>query len=99
MTNKSNLPAEITSILNKLNEEQLIQLNHRIIERLNLFSKAKQLNAMSQFGVGDKISFEANGRIITGTIIRLNQKTVSIITENKEKWNVAPSLIDGVVES
>ena len=95
---KTDLPVEIKRIIPKLDENQLILLNHQIVERLKLLNKARQLNEMSKYTVGEKVSFDHYGRIITGKIIRLNQKTVSRLTDENEKWNVAPALISKIVE-
>ncbi len=94
----SDLPAEIVNIIPQLDEHQLIQLNRRIVERIKFLNKSRQLNEMSKFYKGDSVSFECSGDIKTGTIIRLNQKTVSIITEDNERWNVAPSFLSKVIE-
>ena len=38
-----------------------------------------------------KVSFEHYGKVIKGRIIKINQKTVSMLTlDNKQKWKVAP---------
>ncbi len=54
---------------------------------------------MSKFSIGESVSFECSGDLKTGSIIRLNQKTVSIITDDDERWNVAPSLLSKVIEA
>ncbi len=87
------LPDKIEEILPKLDEKQLRLLNRIVVERLKLLSKARQLNAMSKFTTGDGVFFLHDGEEIYGRIIRLNQKTVSIITDDNYQWNVAPSLI------
>jgi len=90
---QTELPEKITETLLKLNESQLRLLNRVVVERLKLLSKAKQLKAMANFTLGDKVSFFSDGEKIYGQIIRLNQKTVSVITDDNCKWNVAPSLL------
>lgn len=92
------LPSEINRIIPELSENQLILLNQKIIERLKLLSKARQLNEISKYSVGDKISFEHSGSVVTGKIIRLNQKTVSILTDDNHRWNVSPALISKYID-
>ncbi len=94
----SELPVEVTNIITKLSEQQLIQLNRKIVERIKFLNKSRQLNEMSKFSKGDRVSFEYSGDLITGNIIRLNQKTVSLITDDNEHWNVAPSFLSKVVD-
>lgn len=83
----------IDAFLNRMNEEQLRELNRKVVEKLNLFQKVKRLQAISNFSVLDKVSFIHNGEEKHGTITRLNQKTVTIITDDDEHWNVNPSLL------
>ncbi|MCK4907394.1 MAG: SEC-C domain-containing protein [Spirochaetes bacterium] len=94
MNDNSTLPVKIMDIIEELNEQQLRYLNHIIVDRLKLMRRAKAFKALSKFNVGDIVSFENYGEIIKGRIIRINQKTVSIITlDQKSKWNVTPSFL------
>ncbi len=92
--NEKQLPEQVINHIEKLNENQLRLLNHIIVERLKLMNSAKALQALSKFNIGDVVSFDHYGEIIKGRIIRINQKTVSIITlDQKQKWNVAPAFL------
>ena len=62
-------------------------------------NRARQLKEMAKFNIGKNVSFQHNGRKVVGRIIRLNQKSISILTENNEKWNVVPTLLQEVEES
>lgn len=95
---KTNLPVEISELLTKLNEEQLCQLNQMIVERLKLFSKAKQMKAMVNLNIGDAVYFDYYGEEITGTIKRLNQKTVTIATNDNKEWKVSPTLLKKIID-
>lgn len=47
-----------------------------------------------KFRIGDPVTFRTkNGSIVTGTINRLNQKTVSLNRVNGVKWRVDYSLL------
>ena len=94
----NNLPAEISTVLLQLNEAQLHQLNHMIVERLKLFHKAKHLKAMSEFNIGDTVSFNYEGQEIIGKIQRLNQKSVSIIANDGKNWKVSPSFLNRFID-
>lgn len=87
------LSAEIKSVLGKLSEQQLIQLNRMVIERLKLFHKAKSIVELSKFACGDKVSFEYEGRTRFGTIIRLNQKTATVIADDNVTWKISPGFL------
>lgn len=45
-------------------------------------------------GNSDRVSFRPAGRgEVIGMLIRYNKKTVTLITDSGEKWNVAPGLL------
>lgn len=81
----------IKEAINFLSEEQLRLLERQIAAKL----KSK---IMSDFKVMDKVFFDYNGQKISGTIISLNQKTVTIIEENGRKWNVSPHFLNKNLE-
>lgn len=83
--------------IDKMTEDELIELNHRIIQRLKFLESMHHHHAMLKFNIGDKVSFEPPGRgRLTGTLVKCNQKTVSIITDTGQQWNVAPSLVSKI---
>lgn len=92
--------------LTKFSEDDLIELNRRIIERLQLLRSAKSLAQLARFSVGTVVEFEAeDGRTISGTVARLNQRTATVVTASG-RWRVSPSLLraaaapqDGVMRS
>jgi hypothetical protein len=79
--------------LTKLSEDQLIELNWRIVERLQLLRSAKSLAQLAQFSVGMVVEFDTDdGRKITGTVARLNQRTATVVAASG-RWRVSPSLL------
>lgn len=88
----------MTIDLDELSYDELIGLNHEIVERLKLLDSAQALKEMSSLSLGDKVSFESNiGRQI-GTIVKFNTKTVSVLTMAGRKWNVSPHLLSVAIE-
>ena len=80
--------------IEKLGENELIELNHRIVERLRFLNQQRAHSAMMEFSVGEKVAFKAEGRdLVTGVLVKYNRKTVTIITDSGERWNVAPSFL------
>lgn len=80
--------------IKRLNEEDLLFLNRLIIERLKLISQARATTLMTSFTKGDRVGFQApDGRILEGTVLRLNKKTISIATDDGHQWNVPPGLL------
>jgi len=76
-----------------LSEDELIELNRRIVERLQLIRSAKNLTQLAQFSVGMTVEFDTDdGRTISGTVARLNQRTATIVTA-AGRWRVSPSFL------
>lgn len=84
----------MTIDIDKLGEAELVALNHRIVERLRFLQQARAHVAMLQFRIGDKVAFDADTRgQVVGTITRYNKRTVSLVTDDGHRWNVAPGLL------
>jgi hypothetical protein len=85
--------------INRLSETELIDLNNRIVERLRFLSQARAHVRMLDFRIGDRVSFEPEGRpVVIGMVTRYNKKTVTVITDSGEHWNVAPNFLHRVLE-
>ena len=80
--------------IDKLSEEELIDLNHRIVERLRFLSQMRAHSQMLDFKIGDRVTFQPEGRPpVVGMLTRYNKKTVTVITDSGQHWNVAPGLL------
>ena len=86
--------------IDQLTESELIDLNRRVVERLRFLNQMKVHSRMLEFRIGERVSFQPDGREIkTGIITRYNKKTVTVITDAGEQWNVAPSFLRSVEDS
>jgi hypothetical protein len=55
---------------------------------------------MLDFKIGDRVSFQPEGRgMLVGILTRYNKKTVTVITEGGERWNVTPHFLHRVVDA
>jgi hypothetical protein len=80
--------------IDHLTEQELLELNHQIVQRLKFLENARAHLAMMEFRPGERVHFNPEGRTaVTGTITKLNQKTVAVLTEDGKRWKVAPSLL------
>jgi hypothetical protein len=80
--------------IDKLTEAELIDLNNRIVARLRLLSQMRAHAQMLDFKIGDRVSFQPEGRrSVVGMLTRYNRKTVTIITDDGQRWNVSPTLL------
>jgi hypothetical protein len=89
--------------IDKLSESELIELNHRIVRRLRFLNEKRAHTNMMRFSIGERVSFTPEGRpLVTGLLTKYNRKTVTVITESGERWNVSPGLLQkakGRIES
>jgi hypothetical protein len=78
-----------------LTESELIDLNHRIVARLQFLRQLAAHSTMLEFRIGERVTFHPDGRPpVTGMITRYNKKTVSIVTDEGQRWNVAPTFLE-----
>jgi hypothetical protein len=94
---KMQLTTEFEHFLNRLSEEDLRLLNRMVVERLKLYHKAEDLKEMARFNLIDRVYFEHDRRRITGTVTRLNRRSVTVMTDDGHKWTVAPSLLTRII--
>ena len=70
--------------IDHLSLEELLKLNSRIIERVRYLNQLKTRAHLDRFEVGDRVSFQSDGRRIEGVVLRVNRKTVSIKTPDSQ---------------
>lgn len=69
--------------IDELSEAELIDLNHRIVERLRFLSQMRAHSQMLDYKIGERVNFHPDGypslsRIIT----RYNRRTVTVVTRD-----------------
>jgi hypothetical protein len=80
--------------IDQLNESELRDLNHRIVQRLRFLQQMQAHASMLEFSLGERVCFQPHGRPpLCGVITPYNKKTVTIITDTDGQWNVAPQLL------
>ena len=80
--------------IDRLTEAELIDLNHRIVERLRLLQQMRAHVNVLEFRIGERVTFRPDGRgPIQGMLVRYNRKSVTVVTDDGHRWNVAPSLL------
>jgi hypothetical protein len=80
--------------IDKLTEAELVDLNNRIVERLRFLNHLRAHAEMLEFKIGDRVSFQPAGRpLVIGMLTRYNRKTVTVITDDGQHWNVAPQFL------
>ena len=80
--------------IDQLSEQELHDLNRRVVERLRIMQQVRAHKEMLHYRVGQRVSFRSADRTIQGVLTRYNRKTVTIITDAGEQWNVSPTLLE-----
>jgi hypothetical protein len=80
--------------IDHLTEAELVDLNHRIVERLRFMNQVRAHKAMLEFRIGDRVTFEPeDGSPVVGILTRYNKKSVTVITDDGHRWNVSPRFL------
>jgi hypothetical protein len=83
--------------IDSLSEEQPIELNHKIVARLRFLNQMRSHSAMLDFRIGERVRFRPAGRPdVIGILTHYNKKTVTVIADSGERWNVTPNLLTRV---
>jgi hypothetical protein len=83
--------------IDHLTEAELVDLNHRVVARLRLLHQMQSHVEMLEFRVGDRVTFRPEGRpAVVGMLTKYNKKTVTVITDDGQHWNVSPRFLDRV---
>lgn len=80
--------------IDELSEAEIIDLNRRVVERLRFLSQMRAHSQMLDYKIGERVTFHPEGHPpLLGIVNRYNRKTVTVITDGGQHWNVAPGLL------
>lgn len=76
--------------LKDLSESDLRELNRRVIAKINSLAQDK----VYSFNIGDKVSFEARGQVISGVVSKRNRSTLNVkVAGFGPAWRVSPGVL------
>ncbi len=79
-----------------LSFEELLELNQRVVARLKMLESMQAHMEMMRFTPGQRISFAYQGGRLLGRVVKYNRKTVTVVSDNGQSWNVPPHLLSPV---
>ena len=85
--------------IDKMTRDELVTLNHRIVERLKFLDSLQAHKDMMAFNIGARVSFDSGDGRLLGTLLKFNRKTVTVVTDNGQKWNISPHLLSPVKDA
>ena len=84
----------MTINIDSLTEAELIDLNNRVVTRLRFLDESRAHARMLEFRIGDRVTFQPDDRPeVVGTLTRYNRKSVTVISDSGQRWNVSPSVL------
>lgn len=84
--------------IDSLSEEELIELNHKVLARLRFLHQMRSHSAMLGFRIGERVKFHPDGRpAVFGTLTRYNKKTVTVVTDSATARKSRPDN-DGIAQ-
>lgn len=73
---------------------ELVDLNERVIERIRYLKRIQVFEAMQTFNLGHRVTFVSRrDGPRAGVIAKFNQKSVTVLTDDGYRYNVAPGLL------
>jgi len=83
--------------IDRLTESELIDLNHRIVARFGFLRQLDAHATMLEFRIGERVTFHPDVHLpVVGMITRYNKKTVTVVTDDGQRWNVAAQFLKPV---
>ena len=80
--------------IDKLTHSELIDLNNRVVARLNFLQQMRAHASMLEFSIGERVSFQPDGHgVLHAIVAKYNRKSVTVIAETGQQWNVSPGLL------
>ncbi|MHA2710307.1 hypothetical protein [Vibrio owensii] len=75
--------------IEKLTRKELIELNNRIVARLERLDELEIQAKRQQFILGSPAEFVDDiGIVHVCVVVKFNKKTISVSTVNGERWNI-----------
>ena len=83
--------------IDHLSVDELVTLNHHIIERLKMLESLEAHKSMMQLHPGARVSVDSpSGERLSGTVMKFNRKTVTVVTDTSQRWNISPHLLSPI---
>jgi len=76
----------------QLSLAELIELNKRVVQRIRELHGRQTQRELAAFQVGDRVSFQSDGRLVEGLVVRVNRRTLSVRTGDTH-WNLHPRFV------
>lgn len=79
--------------IDEMNIEQLLQLNALICQRIDELRARQDFDVLRHLRVGQQVHFDSAEGKIFGTLIKINRKTVLVVSEDQRRWKLPPGML------
>jgi len=84
----------IEDFIKTLSLDELLHMNRIVVERAKMLRQIETYNQMANFVIGDRVQFtDASHTIHTARVVKMNRKTISVVTSDNQQWNVSPGAL------
>ena len=74
--------------------EQLLELNAIICQRIDELRARNDMEVIRKLHVGQQVQFDNGEGRVFGTVIKINRKTVVVLSEDKRQWKLPAGMIN-----
>lgn len=94
-TRKVRLEKVMEVDIDVLTYEELVELNYKVSERLQLLAHKRAESNRVKFRIDDEVSFQPpNRELITGVISEITRDIITVVTKGDHSWNVEPCFLE-----
>lgn len=79
--------------IDDLSIEQLLELNAVICRRIDYLRTRAAQDVLIKLRLGQEVHFQSNEGQIFGRVIKINQKTVVVRSEDNRQWKLPAGLV------
>ena len=76
--------------IENLSLKELVELHDKVARRMWELGRTELAAKLGEFQIGNPVSFQSEGKTITGTVIRVNRKSLSIRSQEGHYFYVPP---------
>lgn len=73
--------------------DQLLELNELICRRIDVLRNQNDFDVLKQLHVGQQVHFDSQEGQVFGTVIRINRKTVVVLTADRRQWKLPARML------
>lgn len=79
--------------IDDLSIDQLLELNQIICERIDYLQAKQDQEILRKVHVGNQVNFKTSEGTKFGIVIKVNRKTIVVLTEDKRQWKIPAGLL------